>query len=83
MRQISHLHESALFTIPLKRLVEGGGRGGGEWIHQKRKTSDKNLFSDNVKWSSKNLWKMIYVDVRAKIKQKEIKELVAASYKFI
>ena len=30
MRQISHLHESALFTIPLKRLVEGGGRGGGE-----------------------------------------------------
>ena len=26
---------------------------------------------------------MIYVDVRAKIKQKEIKELVAASYKFI
>ena len=26
---------------------------------------------------------MIYVDVRAKIKQKEIKELVAASHKFI
>ena len=29
MRQISHLHESALFTIPLKRLVEGVGWGGG------------------------------------------------------
>ena len=34
---------------------------------------DKNLFSDNVEWSSKNLWKMISVDVKANIKQQEIK----------
>ena len=38
----------------------------GQFIH-------KNLFSDNVEWSSKNLWKMVSVDVKANIKQQEIK----------
>ena len=30
----------------------------------KRKTHDKNHFSYNAEWSSKNLWKMIFVDVK-------------------
>ena len=38
-------------------------------------------FSDNVKWSSKNLLKMISADTKTDVKQ-EIKELVAVSYNF-
>ena len=34
-----------------------------------------NIFSDKVKWSTKDLWKMISDDVKADIKQQEIKEL--------
>ena len=33
--------------------------------------------------SSKNLWKMISPDVKANLNQKEIKELVALSYKLL
>ena len=54
--------------LPLKRWVE--------WIRW------KILFSDNVEWSSKNLWKMISADVKANIKQQEINDLVAVSYNF-
>ena len=36
-------------------------------------------FSDNVKWSSKNLLKMISADTKTDVKQ-EIKELVAVPY---
>ena len=36
---------------------------------------DGNYFSDNFKWSSKNLWKIS--NVRANIKQQGTKELVA------
>ena len=42
----------------------------------------KIFFSDNVEWSSKNLWKMVSTDVKANLKQQEIKDLVAVSYKF-
>ena len=42
----------------------------------------KTFLSDNVEWSSKNLWKMISADVKANKKQQEIKDLVALSYKF-
>ena len=40
---------------------------------------DKNIFSDNVEWSSKKAWKIIYPDLKANLKLnvKEIKELVA------
>ena len=37
--------------------------------------ADKNLFSDNVEWSSKYLWKMMSADVKTNVKQ-EIKDLV-------
>ena len=29
------------------------------------KTHDKNLFSDNVEWSSEKLWKEISADMKA------------------
>ena len=48
----------------------------------KRKSCDKNLFSDNVEWSSENVWKMMPADVKANIKQQEIRDLVAVSYNF-
>ena len=37
----------------------------------------KIFFSDNVEWNSENLWKMMSVDVKATIKQQEVKDLVA------
>ena len=37
---------------------------------------DENLFSDNVERSSKHLWKMVSADVKANVKQNEIKELL-------
>ena len=40
------------------------------------------LGNDNVEWSSKNLWKMMSANVKANIKQQEIKDLVAVSYIF-
>ena len=43
----------------------------------------KIFFSGNIKWSSKNLWKRISADVKANIKQQEIKDLVVVSYKFL
>ena len=56
----------------------------GVWIESvKRKISDENLFSYNVERSSKSLWKMISADVKANLKQQEIKEIEAASYKFL
>ena len=36
-------------------------------------------FLDNVELSSKNKWKMMSANVKANIKQQEIKDLVAAS----
>ena len=49
---------------------------GFEWISLKRKKfCDKNIFSDNAKWSSKRLWKMISADVKTNVKQLKIKEL--------
>ena len=60
------------------------GWGRGVWVNLlKRKIWDKNLFSDNVEWSSKNLWKMMSADVKANIKQQEIKDVVAVSYNLI
>ena len=41
------------------------------------------FFSDNIERSSKNLQKMIPADVKANIKQQEIKDLVVVSYKFL
>ena len=39
------------------------------------------FFSDNVEWSSKNLWKLMSAGVKCNIKQ-EIEDLVAVSYNF-
>ena len=47
---------------------------------KKKKICHKNLFSDNIEWSSNNLWKIISADVKANVKQKEIKELVAVTF---
>ena len=44
---------------------------------KKRKCLTKIFFSDNVEWSSKNLWKMMSSDVKANIKQWEIRDPVA------
>ena len=46
----------------------------------KTKIRDENLFSDNVEWSSKKLWKMRSADIKANVKQLEIKELVTESF---
>ena len=48
----------------------GGGGGGSEFV-KKRKFVTKSLFSDNVEWSSKNLWKIISTDVKAKQNNKK------------
>ena len=43
-------------------------------------TCDKNLFYRYIiEWSSKNLWKMISVDVKGNKNNKKIKDLVALS----
>ena len=47
-----------------------GGGGGSEFV-KKRKFVTKSLFSGNVEWSSKNLWKMISADVKAKQNNKK------------
>ena len=39
--------------------------------------------SNNIEWSSKNMWKMISAYVKANVKQQEIKELVALSFQFL
>ena len=57
--------------------------GGLSESIKNRKIRDENCLSDNVTWKSKNLWKMIPADVKAKVKQKEIKKLVAMSYEFL
>ena len=56
-------------------LLRGCGGGGSESI-KKGKLLTKRFVSDNVDCSSKNLWKIMFADVKAKIKQ-EIKDLVA------
>ena len=50
--------------------------------HQIPTFADKNLFSNNVEWSSKYLWKMMSADVKTKIKQ-EIKNPVLILQIFI
>ena len=57
--------------------------GGLSESVKKEKFATKNLFSDNIEWSSKNLWKMISADVKANIKQQEIKDLAGVSYRFL
>ena len=49
----------------------GGAAGGGSEFVKKRKFVTKSLFSGNVEWSSKNLWKMISADVKAKQNNKK------------
>ena len=44
---------------------------------KKGKFETKIFFSDNDEWSSNNLWKIMSADVKANIKQQEIKNLVA------
>ena len=39
--------------------------GGLSESIKKEKLMTKIFFSDNVKWSSKNLWKMISADIKA------------------
>ena len=52
----------------LSRLA--GGEGVLSESVKKGKIMTKIFFSDNIEWSSKNLWKMISADVKANIKQK-------------
>ena len=58
------------------QLRSGGGEGKVNLL-KKGKFVTKIFFSYNVEWSSKNLWKMMSADVKANIKQQEIKYLVA------
>ena len=44
-------------------------RGWGfEWIYQKRRICDKNLFSNNIEWSSKKLPEMTSADIKTNVK---------------
>ena len=52
-------------------LGVGGGWGGVSESVKKWKFVTESLFSDNVEWSSKNLWKMISTDVKAKQNNKK------------
>ena len=47
--------------------------GGLSEFVKKGESMTKIFFSDNVEWSSKNLWKMM----SGNIKQQEVKDLVA------
>ena len=48
------------------------------WVNPlKKENLSQKSFSD-VGWRSGNLWKMISPDVKANLKRKEIKKLVAA-----
>ena len=56
----------------------------GGWVNLiKKENLWQIFFSDNVEWSSKNYWKMISADVKANLKQQELKDLGAVSYKFL
>ena len=55
------------------------GDGGLSESIKRGKFVTKIFFSDNVEWSSKNLWKMVSAGVKANKNNKEIKDLVAAS----
>ena len=56
----------------------------GVWVNLiKKENLWQIFFSDNVEWSSKNYWKMISADVKANLKQQELKDLGAVSYKFL
>ena len=57
--------------------------GGFSESVKKWKIVTKIFFSDNVERSSKNLWKMMSADVKANIKQQEIKDLVAVNLTFV
>ena len=50
--------------------------GGLSESVKKGESMTKIFFSDNVEWSSKNLWKMMSADVKANIKQQEVKDLL-------
>ena len=64
----------AEWILPVKGLVCvcvcvcacvcGGGEGGLVNPLKKEKFLTKIFFSNNVEWSSKNLWKMISADVK-------------------
>ena len=56
--------------------------GGFEWIRWKRKIREENLFSDNVEWSSKWMWKIIPANVTVNVEQQEAKERVVTFYIF-
>ena len=40
-------------------------------MHWKKKTWDKNFFSDNVEWISEKLWKMILADIKTDVNNKK------------
>ena len=56
--------------------------GGFEWIRWKRKIREENLFSDNVEWSSKWMWKIIPANGIVNVEQQEAKERVVTFYIF-
>ena len=56
--------------------------GGFEWIRLKRKICEENLFSDNVEWSSKWMWKITPANVIVNVEQLETKELLVTFYIF-
>ena len=56
----------ALQILAIKEM----GLGGGAWVNALIKgTFMKNLVSDSVEWSSKNLWKRTSADVKTDVKQ--------------
>ena len=67
-----------------KSLLKTLGKGASTKISvMKGNFVTKVFFSDNVESSYKNLLEMISPDVKANLKQKEIKELVVVSYKLL
>ena len=60
-------HSLQILTVKAVRV------GGLSEFVKKGESMTKIFFSDNVEWSSKNLWKMM----SGNIKQQEVKDLVA------
>ena len=71
-------HFVTLIGFCLLRGCEGG------WVNQLKteNLSRKSFFSDNVEWSSKNMWK-ISADVKANKKTRNKRSSDTVSYEFI
>ena len=69
-------HENIKWTLAVK--------GWGVWINPlKKENLWQKFLLDNVKWSPKNVWKIISADAKANIKQLKVKVLVTVFYIFL